>query len=216
MQSYFGKSAINRFNYVQSGTPAAVTPSFALTTAMGFLIDGLTPAFDASTLAGKWKLCVSTALTFTGVITKAIYDVTDFYEAVFTPPVAGSRAGEGMSPTAALGFRSNRVRTDISRGYKRFAGLSEGDVGAGGILEGGIVALTTTLAAALGETLTYDDEGNTITFTPCIVSKQSYTTDAGNEAYRYYATALLQDAQLAEGIDWSVYLTQRTQRSRQY
>lgn len=216
MQSYFGKSPINRFNYVLSGVPAAVLGSFALTTAMGFLIDGARPAFENATLAGQWKAAVAAALTFRGVICKAVYDVADFYEATFVPPVAGGQAGEAMSPTAALGFRSNRVRTDIDRGYKRFAGLSEGSVDAGGFLSAAFAGGMVNLAGELGETLTYDDEGNTLTFVPCVVSKVEYATPSGKRAYKYYPTLATQMDHVAQGVDWQVYQTQRTQRSRQY
>lgn len=40
-QNYYGQEIINRFNYRASGTPAAVTYSFALVSALGAIYDEL-------------------------------------------------------------------------------------------------------------------------------------------------------------------------------
>jgi hypothetical protein len=72
------------------------------------------------------------------------------------------------------------------------------------------------LASVMGDTLTYDDEGNTLTYTPCVVQKEKYTTPSGKDAYRYYATESAQAPHLAVGVAWEVYDTERSQVSRQY
>lgn len=68
----------------------------------------------------------------------------------------------------------------------------------------------------MSATLTYDDSGNTLTFTPCIAQKEEYTTPRGKKAYKYYPTEVAQAAHLASGIAWSYYPQTRTQGSRQY
>jgi hypothetical protein len=72
------------------------------------------------------------------------------------------------------------------------------------------------LVTQMNAALTYDDEGNTLTFTPCISQKEEYTTPSGKKAYRYFSTELLQAPHNAVGIRWEAYTTQRTQNSRQY
>ena len=72
------------------------------------------------------------------------------------------------------------------------------------------------LATAMGATLNYTDEGNALSFAPAIISKEKYTTPSGKEAYKYYASEVLQAAHTATGILWEIYGETRTQGSRQY
>lgn len=216
-QSYYGQLVVNRFHYVSSGTPAAVSLSFALVSAAGFIPDPPSATtFAEGTLADAFENVQVEALTYVSTYARDLYSVTDFYEIPYVNAITGDRSGEGLSPAVATGFYSNRVRTDIRRGMKRFAGLSESDVGPGGVLAAGFAASTTFMANALGEALTYDDEGNTLTFVPAILGLEEYTTLAGNRAYRPYATQSAQLSHVAQGVTWAVYPQARTQVSRQY
>lgn len=94
--------------------------------------------------------------------------------------------------------------------------MSEGDLDSGGILAAGAVTRANLLKTAMNATVTYDDEGNTLTFTPCIAQKELYVTDSGKNAYKYYATETEQAPHLAVGINWELYTQQRTQNTRQY
>ena len=214
--TYFQQACLNRFNYIMTGTPAAVSPTFALTYAAGFVKDGTPPAYDNDLLFGQIRLNLSTAVAFNEVRTINVYNDTDFYTLPFIGGEAGFVGGTPVSPTVALGFRSNQVNRSIRRGFKRFVGVSENIVTSGGALDGDGITWATALASALGEVLTYDDEGNTLTFTPCVVSKEKYVAPSGNDAYRYYSTYEAQLARTAIGVDWQHYNETRTQRSRQY
>jgi hypothetical protein len=71
----------------------------------------------------------------------------------------------------------------------------------------------------MGAIITYDDEGNTISFAPAIVGKEKYTPDPlkpDRYAYRYYPTLAEQMEHVAQGFNWDVYNQVRTQVSRQY
>lgn len=216
-QSYSGQLAINRFHYVASGTPASVSLSFALLSAMGFIPDptGAT-TFAADTLADAMENCQSTAVRYVSAYARDLYSVTDFYEIPYPQTIEGDRTGEASSPVLAVGFYSNRVRTDIRRGMKRFVGVSESDVGSGGYWQPSFNASLEYMAEQLSATLTYDDEGNTITFVPAILGLEEYTTPSGKRAYRPYATATAQLAHVAQGVTWSAYPAVRSQVSRQY
>lgn len=217
-QVYFGQQCINRFNYFGSGTPASVSGSFALTHAMGFIKVGDPPSYSPDTIFAKWRNLVSTSVAFSQVIVKDVYSVTDFYGLPFLAGEAGLAAGGApSSPTEAYGFRTNRVRSDIRRATKRFAGVEEAGVDPGGVIASAAYTTMTILATALSQTLTYDDEGTTITFQPAVVKKEKYTAPSGNDAYRYPAIPPvdLQDI-CALGILWQPYTQVRTQTSRQY
>lgn len=218
-QRYFGQQVINRFNYVSSGTPAVVSASFALVTAMGWGGgDGYSIPDLGITFQEQWRVPQVAALTYVEIICKAIYDVTDFYTLPLVPPMTGlDVAAAGMSPTTAMGWRSNRVRSDIGRGMKRMAGISEASVAPGGVLESGALGWANQVVIALTSPLIYDDEGNIITFTPCIVKKQKYTPVGSTKpAYRYFPDEAEQMENLAQGISWQPYTQVRTQSSRQY
>jgi len=215
-QRYFNQQVINRWNYLGSGTPAAVQPSFALLSALGFI--GLSTALDAGTVGAGIQGVQNGAVTFVQATARAIYLDDDFYGNPFLASTIGGVGGLGdpLSPVAALGFRSSRVKQSIGRGYKRFVGLSEGDLDSGGILATGTLTRANNLRTALNATLTYNDEGNTLTFTPCIAQKEEYTTPSGKKAYRYYPSEILQAPHLAVGISWEIYSQMRTQNTRQY
>lgn len=214
--SYYGQETVNRFNYLSTGTPASVLGSFALTSAFGMIDD----AGDFPATGVFQRILNLVAVPWTAVTAQVRaagdYDVEDFYERPFVPPAPGLSTGDAMSPATAYGFRTNRVRLDIDRGTKRFAGVTEGNVGTGGTLDIGSGTALQLLADAMSDTLTYDDEGSTLTFTPCVVGKQPYTTESGKTAYRYYSTLVAQLEHIASGVLWQPYATVRTQTSRQY
>lgn len=214
---YYDQLSINRYHYVASGTPAAVSLSFALCYATGYLASRLTAGiFSSGTVAKYNQANVSNSVSWQAAYARNLYSVTDFYEAPFPSPPVGELTGDSMSPTQALGFYSSRVRTDVRRGYKRFVGVTEAFATGGGVISGTPLAALAAWADVLSETLTYDDEGNTITFTPAVLGLDKYTTPAGNPAYRPYPTESSQLSHTAQGIAYAPYTTVRTQNSRQY
>lgn len=215
-QSYFGQQCINRFHYNSAGTPAAVSGSFALVSAMGFIPDAELGTYDETKLFHKLRLIQSTSLTYTEVEARALYDVVDFYTRPWSPPAPGLSGGEAGAPFLATGFRSNRVRTDIRRSFKRFAGISESAVAAGGAIDGGVLATLATQAAALSAVLTYDDEGNTLTFSPCVLSFDKVVSEGEPDKYVPYPTLAEQLEHVAQGIVYAPQPQVRSQVSRQY
>lgn len=216
-QQYSGQLAVNRFHYVSSGTPASVTLSFALLSAMGFIPDppGST-TFDEGTVADAMENIQNSSVRYLSAYARDLYSVTDFYEVPYPQTITGDRTGEASSPVLAVGFFSNRVRTDVRRGMKRFVGVSESDVGSGGYWETAFNASLELMAGALGDTLTYDDEGNTLTFVPAILGFEEYETPSGKRAYKKWADPAVQLTHTAQGVAWQAYPAVRTQVSRQY
>lgn len=212
VQSLDGQEVINSFNFLGDGTPAAVQFSFALTSAMGFIPDaGLYPAGIFS----KLRQLQSTDLRYVETIVKDVYSLTDFYTRPFINTFGQVSNASGNLPTYnAYSFRTNRVTRGVRRGQRRFAGLVEGSVDNWGKLTDGNIALVNELAVLMSSTLTYNDEGNTLTFTPCIVGKQKYTTPSGKSAYRYYPTYAEQVNHLAKGVQWEGIQFITTQNSR--
>jgi hypothetical protein len=216
-QTYFNQKCVNRWNYVASGSPAAVTLSFALASAMGFL--PVSTDMADGTVGGALQLIQIANVVFNSVLARAVYVDDDFYDSPFISGTAGlvSGASEGLSPLNAYGFFSSRVKQSIGRGYKRFVGVPETATNTGGLMTSGILGQMTTLGGLMGDTLTYDDEGTTLSFVPCIVQKEKYVvTESGKDAYKYYASQATQLVHTAQGIGWSPYENVRSQTSRQY
>jgi len=204
---------INRWHYNMSGTPAAVSGSFALTSAFG-LIDaaGVYPAGSPFRLL---KDFLSSDLSFDEAQVTAMYDVEDFYVRPFPTPTSGGTGESIVAPFVAYGIQSNRTRTDIRRGSKRFAGVVESKIEAGGFLSAGAISSLSAIAAAMSTNLTYDDEGNTLTFAPVVLSYEKYTAPSGEPAYRPYATEAAQLSHMATGIAYTAMDNVRSQTSRQ-
>lgn len=215
-QRYANQQSINRWNYLGSGTPAAVVPSFALLSALGFL--GLATTLTDGTVGGELQSLQNQGVTFVQATCRAVYIDDDFYANPFLANTKGAvnTFETGLSPLVAYGFRSNRVKQSIGRGYKRFIGADETMQDTGGLLNAAANAQALLLANAMSDVVTYDDEGNTLSFSPCIAQKLEYTTPSGKTAYKYYSTELLQAPHLAVGINWEGYQNTRSQTSRQY
>jgi len=207
---------INRFNYVSDGTPIGVTLSFALLNAMGLLLTGVDDTFPEDGVGSAWQEAIGNSYTFLDASARNVYDPADFYTYPYLPGTVGDLTGNVLSPVMAAGLTSNRVRTDIRAGQKRIAGIRLADMSTEGQIVGGELVLLTALADAMGDTVAYTDGGNSLSFTPCIVSKEKYTAPSGKFAYRYYSTYAAQAAHLAVGISWLPKATIRTQGSRQY
>jgi len=208
---FAGQKTVNRWNYVSGGAPASVSGSFGLAFAMG-----MAPPSGTTSLFYRIKALTSIYITYTDFNVKNLYDTEDFYSAPFGSPQTGLQPGEAEPPFEAYGFRTNQVRTDVARGYKRFAGVPDVEVGnLGLVVAATITGLMNPLATAMSAVLTYDDEGNTVSYSPAVLGGQKYTTPSGKEAYRNYPTEALQLEWAAIGVLWEPYVEARSQMSRQ-
>jgi len=120
-QEYFGQSCLNVFHFLTSGTPAVVSRSFACAASLGF-VPGYIPNNEG--LKATMRQVQVDDLTYTEVQVVNPYDVNDFYVQPITVQPTGAGLALPLSPAVALGIRSNRVRQDIRRGFKRFVGVN--------------------------------------------------------------------------------------------
>jgi len=215
-QEFAGQTLINRWNYESQSTPSAVSLSFGLAAAMGFIIPQPSNDPPAGTIMEALTLFQAVSLTYVQATVRAVYDVVDFYSTPFVPELTGTITQPGESPMLAYGFRTNRVRQDIDRGTKRFGGVPISSLAANGEMESGTLAFMAEVASRMSANITYDDEGTTLTYAPIVVKKQKYTTPNNTTAYRYYPTLAEQELNVARSIIWSPYTTIRSQTSRQY
>jgi len=213
-QAYLNKNVLNRWHYSSSGTPAAVSLSFALASAFGGVPDEITNEFPADTIMNTLANIQHTALAYVELQVQALYSVSDFYTIPYASGQNGLTGGTAMSTFYAYALQSNRVRTDVRRGNKRLAGVSETYVGTGGVIESSIVDALDTLAEQMSAVLTYDDEGNTLSFTPAVLSFDEYTAPSGKPAYRPYPTLAEQLDHAALGVVWQAKPNATTQNTR--
>lgn len=214
---------INRWNYVSGGIAASVSGSFALAAAFGAIYDevAVPPAYPSGTILAGIAGLVGNNTVFQQFTVINVYDPTDFYQTPFVPPYTGAQGGDIMPPFNAFGFRTNQTRRDVRRATKRFGSVSESLVASGGGFVSVAVTAMEALAGLMSDILEYDDEGNTLTFSPAVCGKEEYDPnpdnfDGNHRAYRYYPTLTAQLAHTATGIVWQPYATVRSQTSRQY
>lgn len=205
---------VTRWNYRGDVNLVAGGDAAALVSAMG--LEPTAGTFPVGTIGAAMQALANTIVTWRQVLSRNVYDPTDFIDLPYSPVAQGTSTGECLSPINAFGLRSNRTRLDIGRGYKRFPGVSEAASGGGGILVSGTLTALDALAALMTDTLTFTDGSLTDTFLPVVVQKQKYTTPSGKDAYRYYPTESEQLTKLAVGVTWESYDRVRSQVSRQY
>lgn len=215
--SYFQQTVINRWFYIGTGTPASVSLSFGLASAFGGAIQSPATLPAPGTVLDGILFMQTDDVLYQNCLVEDLYTPDNFYDSPLPSTVKGSIGGVlSASPTMAMGFRTSRVTSAIRRGMKRFVGLAQGNIADGGSIEPTTFSKMTTLATLMKDPLTYDDEGNTLTYTPAILSFEEYTTPKGNKAYRPYADEATQLANSFTGFSWEPYDTVRTQNSRQY
>jgi hypothetical protein len=205
---------VNRWNYRGDVNGVSGGDAAALVHAMGFAPTGGT--FPVSTIGASIQAITNTIVSWTQCLCRNVYDPTDFIDLPFSPSAQGANAGECLSPINAFGFRSNRTRLDIGRGYKRFCGVSEGESGGGGIVVPAAKTALDALAAQMGAIITFTAGGLTDTFTPVVVQKFKLVRAGRKDVYKYWDTPTEQLAHLAVGVTWEAYNTVRSQVSRQY
>lgn len=210
----FNQLTVNRFHYISSGDSGAVTPSWGLVSAAGFLPSG--GGFPTGTMGAAWQDMVGGAFEFVSAYARNLYSVSDFFEIPFPTRPHGNGQGADAAPFLAYGFLSGRIRTDIRRSFKRFAGVEEEGMGDGGALTAYSLGKATTLAARMSEAITYSLGGASLSYAPAVLGLEKYTTPSGKPAYRPYATEALQLEHVATGLSYSPYSTVRSQVSRQY
>jgi len=215
-QSYYDQQCINVWSYY-SGPAIGATPSaLELLTLMGFIPEGDPLEFPADTIAAALAVIQSDNVQYLSVEAKELYSLTDFYEAAYAPPLTGlNTGGDSMSPFVAYGSYSRRVRTDIRRAFKRFVGVMEADVQAGGTLTSGSITENTTLATAMSDVLA----GSTASYSPAVISRlKEAIPDTDPVRYRYvlYPTEAEQEEHTAFNLTFAPYTVVRSQTSRQY
>jgi len=215
-QSYFDQQCINVFSYNAPSDLISTPSALELLELMGFIPTGDPLAFPEGTIADALATIQSDNVQYLSVEAKELYSLTDFYEAAYSPPLTGlNTGGDSMSPFVAYGLFSNRVRLDIKRATKRFVGVMEADVAAGGTLSSGSLTEVTALADLMSVQL----EGTTAYYQPCVISRlKEPIPDTEPVRYRYvlYPDPADQNEHVASGITFAPYTTVRSQTSRQY
>lgn len=217
-QSYFGQQCINRFNYRCDSVPSGSSGAYLAVVAMGAIADDDTEPFAIDTILGQLQGIQVNTVTFVQMVAKNIYSNTDFYTYAFPVGTVGlNNTGEGLSPASAWGLTSNRTRADIRRAQKRFVGVGENYVGAGGNLTSGGQDVLEALGTLLGNPNTATIDAVSTVFNPVVLGRQKYMPEGSDKyAYRYYPTEVEQLEHVAPITEFNAKTTVRTQTSRQY
>jgi len=214
--TYAGQEIVNRWNYLGTGDDTLSNPSFGLGTALGAAAAGAT--FLTDSMFYHIAAVQLDQLVYHQCLIRSVYTPTDFIDLPFPTPKPGQITGvDGEAPFLAFGFRSNRVRTDIGRGFKRFAGVPETYVDSLGVIASALATVMIVIAADMSASQSYTSGSTTWNYVPVIVGKEVIpATLTTPKKYKYYPTETEQAAHLASGITWEGYATARSQVSRQY
>lgn len=213
--TWLGQGCISTFQWAET-TPEPLTGvSFALATAIGLV--PIAGAYPTGTPFHKLRLMMRGAVAFNRWTIRTLYSVTDFYEAGALPATNGlsADATSDLAPINAQGIKSNRVRTDVRAGSKRFPGLSEGMVATGGLLEAAQKTIIQTFCTSISSPISATVGGQPFSFSSAILPKQTPDDNDGNPG-EFWPTYSAQLAKSAIGLTWTPYDQIRSQVSRQY
>lgn len=208
--SIAAQDTINRWSYVTDGSGTAT--ALELLGLFGGIPTGSPLRFPASTVMGTLQAALNSQAAWQEIQVTNLYSDTDFYVAPLSPAQVGSIIADCSPPFVSYGFFSSRVRRDIHRSFKRFAGVGQDAYDSNGLISGGVLAELTVIAEAMSVQLT----GDTATYKPATLGFERYDAPSGKPAYKPYATSAAQAAHVASPITWTAYETVRSQTSRQY
>lgn len=207
-----GADVINRWNYLGDINGAVGGGAAGLVNALGLAPDS--GNFPADTMGEALQVLTSNVMQWFSVLCRNIYDPTDFIDLPYTPIVTGDGTGEVQARFVSFGFKTNRKRLDIHRGYKRISGVLETATGTLGDLTPTYVENALALAEKMSESVSFTDGTLTDNYAPCIAKRLRYTAPSGKPAYKYYPEDEQFDL-LMTGITWTNYANVRSQVSRQ-
>lgn len=134
---YFGQLIINRFQFISSSDVDAVDGCQALANALGAVdTSGVVTGnpLPPGTLMGALETLQNDVVEYIAMEVITPYDAFGLFERIFPAGTTGNSVGSGenLAPFIALSIRSDRTRRDVRRGFKRFCGLTEGEITATG------------------------------------------------------------------------------------
>jgi len=216
-QKFAGQQIINRWNYISGEIPAGQLGALLALVGMGFTPFTDIEPFGPSTFAGIIQPIQAVAVNWVQAVAKNIFDPTDYYAYPFPAGTTSTNGGsEAESPVIAVGFATNRTRSDVRRGQKRFAGLVEGQVGDVGALTSGAVTAWQALGDSMADINLVPVAGSSVSFTPYVFGRKRTVALDGSVTYPYWPTEAEQLAHAMLITAWTVKPQVRTQGTRQY
>lgn len=211
--SLYGQSTVNVFSYAVPDVLLATPTAAELLALLGFVPIGDPAELPTDTLFAAWRALVSVDVNFLSAEARELYSLTDFFEVAYSPAEVGGQANSAFSPFVAFGLFSNRVRTDIRRGFKRLAGVTEAQVDAGGVLASGAETDLALVATRMSAMLA----GAAADYFPAVISREKITDEVtGKVTYQLYDDPAVQYDHTAVGVTYAGYENVRSQTSRQY
>jgi hypothetical protein len=131
---------------------------------------------------GLRSVAISNSVSYYGYEIRNLYDESVFLDLFFATPFTGGGTTESLPPFVAYGFRSDRTRSDVRRGFKRFTGVLEDQIQATGYSLATITELQTEIGDKLGEQL--QAVGTDPIYLPGVVGRIKYEVEPGKFAYR--------------------------------
>jgi hypothetical protein len=170
---YFGQLLINRFQFISSSDVNPVDGCQALANALGAVdTNGVVNGnpLPTGTLMGTLETLQVPALEYIAMEVITPYFPFGLFERIFPAGTAGNSAagGDNLAPFIAVSIRSDRVRRDVRRGFKRFSGLTENEITATGLAPGALTELG-NIADSISGTITGDAGPLNVAFQSAVV-----------------------------------------------
>jgi len=216
-QQFAGQQIINRWNYISDTIPAGQLGALLALVGMGFTPFTDIDPFGIETVAYGLQQLQAVAVNWVQAVGKNIHDPTDYYAYAFPAGTTSVNGGsEAESPVIAVGFATDRTRSDIRRGQKRFTGLTEGQVGDVGQLTAGAKTAWQAVGDTMADVNSITVAGSAVVFTPYVFGRKKTVDEDGNVTYPYWPTDAEQFAHAMRINQWTLKPQIRTQGTRQY
>jgi hypothetical protein len=170
---YFGQLIINRFQFISSSDVDPRDGCQALANALGAVdTNGVVNGnpLPSGTLMGALETMQSSAFEYIAMEVITPYFPFGLFERIFPAGTTGASTatGDNLPPFVAVSIRSDRVRRDVRRGFKRLPGVKEDEITATGLGAGVLLDLA-AVASSISGTITGDAGPLNVAFQSAVV-----------------------------------------------
>jgi len=200
---YLGQQVINTYTYKVTGGASEVTTNAEI---MANRLEEKIFSVDSPLRSAFF----SEEATWSSMRCQNLFDLTDYFELVFSTTYEGAGTADAMPPFVAASLRTPWLGGTVRRGFKRYSGILEGTVSMGAF-SAPMIASMQILADNLESIL---EEGDSV-WTPVIV-KRVKVIDGVTGAVTYRLPENLSESVTADATTWQVVTDATSQNSRKF
>ena len=218
-QAYQSVAMLNTFTYLSGGEAVSTNlQMLGLANALGAVdtSGNMLSSFTNDSPLDLLQTMQPTSLTYVSLYITAPYDEAALFDEQFPAATTGEKifTTDEMPRFIAMTLKGNRVKRDVRRSFKRFAGVQEDDIVANNLTSTFTDMFLTPVAQGFSNVISDAVPGVIDTYTPMTLKRTPEVNGEGKTVYVLPELEADAIAQSAVGISFTAQRLVTTQNSR--